>query len=131
VCGHDRRDTCEHLWEYKMAKMPSITGGLSEGSDDGLWEMPKSWDQLPFVSEMLVNPKWEGGNRKGERALLIYHRAGSVYMTLKVQVPPVKLAAVEKTLDGALASLELALAADPIPWQQDASPLTGPPKKKK
>jgi len=131
VCGVDYHTTCEHLWEYKMAKMPTITGGLSEGADDGLWEMPKCWDKLPFVGEMLANPRWEGGERKGERALLLYQRNGSVFITIKVQLQQIKLSVLGKNLDEAMAALELALAADPIPWQQDASPLTGPPKKKK
>jgi len=114
-----------------MAKMPTITGGLSEGADDGLWEMPKLTTGIPFVSEMLANPRWEEGQKKGERALLIYQRAGSTFITLKIQLQQLKLAVLGKNLDEALAALELALAADPIPWQPDPSPLTGPPKKKK
>lgn len=112
-----------------MAKRPSVVSGLPEGDDDGSWEMPVGMPNHVFLGEMLANPWWEDKTKKGERCLMVFVRSGSVLATLKVQHPALKLTAVGKTLDHALAALELLLANDDTAWQHDPSPL-GPKRKK-
>lgn len=112
-----------------MAKRPTCVSGLPEGEDDGQWEMPVSLPNHVFLAEMLSSPRWEDQTKKGERALMMFVRTGSVLTTLKVQHPALKLSAIAPTVDASLAALELLLANDDTTWQHDPSPL-GPKRKK-
>lgn len=129
LCGMHQVSACEHLWEMVMAKRPTCVSGLPEGEDDGSWEMPVSLPNHVFLAELLAAPLWEDKTKKGERALFVFVRTGSVLTTLKVQHPALKLTAIAPTVDASLAALELLLANDDTTWQHDPSPL-GPKRKK-
>lgn len=129
LCGLARESVCEHLWENAVAKRPTCVSGIPEGEDDGHWEMPVSMPNHAFLCEMLSNPRWEDKTKKGERALMMFVRTGSVLLTLKVQHPALKLTAIAPTVDAAMAALELLVAGDETVWQHDPSPL-GPKRKK-
>lgn len=82
-------------------------------------ETPKSLSKLPTVAELLVQPAWEDGEGKGERAVFVFVSATLVKLLVKVESPPLKLLVSGRSWDEAWASLEACLRGDDVPWEQD------------
>lgn len=111
-------------------KMPSIT---PQGGGDlpvARAEPPKLLAKLPQVVEVLVQPSWEGGEGKGERAVFAFVSGTLVKLLLKIESPPLKLMVSGRTWDEAWSSLEATLRSQDIPWEQD-TPRQPQGKKKK
>lgn len=93
-------------------------------------ESPKMLAKLPTISEVVVQPSWEDGETKGERALLVFVSATLVKLLVKLERPPVKLMVQGRSWDEAWAALELVLRSEDVPWEQDAPRDQGRRKKK-
>lgn len=112
-------------------KIPSFKSE-QEGSNVGeRWTDSAVLKGLPYLSEFLCNPAWDGGVARGERSLMIFVKAVTVTAILKVENPPLKLVCVGPSYDEALAALEATLRLPDPPFQQDDNPLGRSGKKKK
>jgi len=94
-------------------------------------EVPKLLSKLPTVAELLVQPAWEDGVGKGERAVFVFVSSTLVKLLVKVENPPLKMLVSGRGWDEAWASLEAILKGDDQPWEQDAPRDDRGAKKKK
>lgn len=94
-------------------------------------EVPKLLAKLPNVAELIVQPGWEEGSGKGERALFCFVSATLVKLLVKVEVPPLKLMVSGRSWDEAWAALEAVLRSEDVPWEQDSGPADKAAKKKR
>lgn len=94
-------------------------------------EVPKMLSKLSQTAELLVQPAWDDGVVKGERALFMFIDGVTVRLLVKVGNPPLKLSVAARGWDEAFAALEAVLKTEDIPWQQDDKPAGGGVKKKK
>lgn len=100
-------------------KMPTVAEGAAEGQPIVRAEPPKLLPRLTSVVEVLIQPAWDGGEKKGERAVFAFVSGTLVKLLLKVENPPLKLMVSGRTWDEAWAALEATLRLDDIPWEQD------------
>lgn len=82
-------------------------------------EPPKLLGKLSNVAELLVQPAWEDGVGKGERAVFVFVSATLVKLLVKVENPPLKMMVSGRSWDEAWAALEAVLRGDDQPWEQD------------
>lgn len=82
-------------------------------------EVPKQLSKLPTTAELVVQPAWEDGVGKGERAVLVFVSSTLVKLLVKVENPPIKLLVSGRSWDEAWAALEAVLKGDDVPWEQD------------
>ena len=102
-----------------------VTG--QSGCLKGTWEK-----HFPALAGWLCDAAYDDGKPCGPVQLSLKRRGSDVVITLKLaDQGGLKLEAVESSPDKALVALEALLKADPVPWQADAYPLSGGPKKKK
>jgi hypothetical protein len=94
-------------------------------------EAPKLLSKLPTIAELLVQPAWEDGVGKGERAVFVFVSATLVKLLVKVENPPLKMMVSGRSWDEAWAALEAILRGDDQPWEQDAPREEKGGKKKK
>lgn len=99
-------------------KLPSIKVP-EEGQQAARVEAPKLLAKLPTASDVLIQPVWDGGEVKGERAVFCFVSSTLVKLLLKIESPPLKLMVSGRSWDEAWAALEGALRADDVPWEQD------------
>jgi len=99
-------------------KLPAIKA-QAEGQSLARVEPPRLLAKLPTVSDVLVQPVWDGGEVKGERAVLCFVSSTLVKLLLKVESPPLKLMVSGRSWDEAWAALEAVLKAEDVPWEQD------------
>jgi len=96
----------------------------------GRVEPPKQLRGLPTVAELLVQPAWEDGVGKGDRAVFVFVSSTLVKLLVKIENPPIKLLVSGRSWDEAWAALETILRTDDVPWEQD-TPREGQAKKKR
>lgn len=94
-------------------------------------DTPKMLAKLPTVSELVVQPTWDDGVVKGERAIFVFVEGTLVKLLVKVGNPPLKLMVSARAWDDAWAALEAVLRSEDIPWEQDRPREGGGTKKKK
>lgn len=111
-------------------KMPEVKVGGDGSEALARLEPPKLLAKMPHIAELLVQPSWEGGVSKGDRALFVFVSATLVKLLVKVGNPSLKLMVSGRSWDEAWAALEAVLRSDDIPWENDA-PRDQKPKKKK
>ena len=99
-------------------KVPSVSGSSST-SGGGRVEPPKLLAKFPQIAECVVQPSWEGGESKGERAVFVFVSSSLVKLLVKVESPPLKLMVSGRTWDEAWAALEATLRGEDAPWEQD------------
>lgn len=96
-----------------------VVKGAGEGPSLARVETPKMLVKLPNISELLVQPAWDDGEPKGERAIFGFVSGTLVKFLVKVEHPPLKLMISGRTWDEAWAALEAVLRQEDIPWEQD------------
>lgn len=79
--------------------------------------------KLTIINELLASSAWEGGEKRGQRRLTVQCEGGSVRVSLQVESPALRVSAVGRSIDDALASLEALLNSPDVPWEQDRYPL--------
>lgn len=94
-------------------------------------DTPKMLTKLATVSELLVQPTWDDGVVKGERAVFVFLEGALTKILVKVGNPPLKLMVSARSWDDAWAALEAVLRSEDIPWEQDRPRDQSGPKKKK
>lgn len=119
-------------WEKgrKAVKKPQVTDN-TEASGLARVEVPKLLVKFPTIAELLVQPSWEDGDSKGERAVFVFVAATLVKLLVKVESPPLKLMVSGRSWDEAWASLEATLRGSDVPWEQDTPRHHQGSKKKK
>jgi len=131
LCAYCGCDACLAAQE-EVEEMKKPTVSLrTEASDLVRVEVPKSLTKLPNVAELLVQPAWEDGEGKGERAVFAFVSTPLVKLLVKVECPPLKLMVSGRNWDEAWAALELLLRGEDIPWEQDTPRGSQGGKKKK
>jgi len=110
-------------------KIPTVTCQEGETTAARV-EPPKLLGKLANVAELLVQPVWEGGEKKGERAVFVFITSALVKLLVKIESPPLKLLVSGRSWDEAWAALEAILRGDDVPWEQD-TPRDGKAAKKK
>ena len=121
---------CELDARIRDMKVPQVGNGALPALDD--WSPSETFKVCDSLNEVVCSPSWNEDVSKGERALFVFwDNAGSVRVILKVANPAVKLSTQARTVDDALAALEMCLEEADVPWQADDRPLKGPAKKKK
>lgn len=116
--------------ERQNVKMPDVaSGAVGVVSQD----IPSSTclAKFPRLSSLLNASGWDGGVEKGERSLMLFVKGSIIRALVKVECPPVKLSAVGRSFDEALAALDGLLGAADVPWEQDGQLGVAKPKKKK
>jgi len=111
-------------------KRPSVSAG-DESKGLSRVEVPKSLLKLPHVAELVVQPVWEGGEAKGERAVFVFVSNALVKLLVKIESPPLKLLVSGRSWDEAWAALEVILRGEDVPWEQDTPRQTQGVKKRK
>ena len=99
----------------KLPSLPvaDLAGGLARV------QVPKMLSKLDQVAELIIQPTWEGGEPKGERAVFHFVSATLVKLLVKIQHPPLKLMVSGRCWDEAWAALEAVLRSGDVPWEQD------------
>jgi len=120
----------EYFLEVEEMKRPSVKVRDEAGALARV-EVPKLLAKLPNVAELVIQPGWEEGDGKGERAVFAFVSATLVKLLVKVQTPPLKLMVSGRTWDEAWAVLEAVLRSDDVPWEQDEGPKHNPTRKRK
>lgn len=115
--------------EVDAMKKPSVLANASVGELMRI-EVPKSLAKLPQVAELLIQPSWEDGEKKGQRALMMFVEGFLVKILVKVENPPLKLLVSGRSYDEAWAALEAVLRGQDVPWEFD-QPREGKPGRKK
>ena len=115
----DECEVCNYYSEDVSVKMPAVTTQADGGQTVARLEAPKLLAKLPTVVEVLVQPSWEGGEGKGERAVFAFVSGTLVKLLLKIESPPLKLMVQGRSWDEAWAALEATLRSQDIPWEQD------------
>lgn len=103
----------------------------AEGQPLARVEAPKLLSRLPTVADVLVQPAWDDGEGKGERAVFAFVSATLVKLLVKVESPPLKLLVSGRSWDEAWAALEAVLKSDDVPWEQDTPRQAQGQKKRK
>jgi len=118
-CGEGECEVCRPTEEDEKVRIPVVKGVGDGGPPLARVEPPKLLLKLPSVVEVLIQPVWDGGEVKGERAVLCFVSSTMVKLLLKVESPPLKLLVSGRSWDEAWASLEATLRAEDVPWEQD------------
>lgn len=79
--------------------------------------------KLHLLDEVMTSPVWDGDEARGQRRLSLHVEGALVRCTLQVEVPALRLSAIGRSLDDALASMEALLGSPDVPWEQDRYPL--------
>lgn len=122
---------CDPWEKGEKMKIPEVKGSGAGGGAIARVEPPKLLSKLTAVCEVLVQPTWDGGELKGERALFVFVAGTLVKLLLKLESPPLKLLVSGRTWDEAWASLEATLRLEDVPWEQDTPRQNSPQKKRK
>lgn len=109
-------------------KRPILKAEVEEGAIARV-DPPKSLAKLTHVAELLCQPQWEDGSRKGQRCAMVFIEPLTFKILVKVENPPLKLMVSGRSWDDAWAALEAVLRSDDVPWEQDA-PRDGGGKKR-
>lgn len=120
----------EYLEESKAMKRPQVVVP-SEEQQLARVEVPKLLLKLTNVAELLVQPAWDDGVGKGERAVFVFVSATLVKLLVKVSNPPLKMMVSGRSWDEAWAALEAVLRSEDQPWEQDGPRDEKGAKKKK
>lgn len=130
-CWYDGCDEC-HQFQAEVAyvKRPEIKAP-AEGQQLARVEPPKLLGKLATVAELLVQPAWDDGVPKGERAVFVFVSSTLVKLLVKVENPPLKMLVSGRSWDEAWAALEAVLRGDDVPWEQDTPRDEGAKKKRK
>lgn len=112
-------------------KVPNLPSSPDDLSIPSVWPPSKILKNLAVTNDLIGNPIWEGGERRGERSLMVFAKSSSVTVIVKVQYPPLKVVVSGPTFDEALAALEVALASPHCPWQVDDNPLAAGTRKRR
>lgn len=89
------------------------------------------FDRLPSIVAQIVTTKYDDGDARQPGSLFISTQGSMWKATVTEPDSCLKLTMMAPTLDDALAGLELALAAESIPWEVDAYAMSRRPKNKK
>lgn len=117
--GYDWVDVWKQYWEDVDAmKKPSVLANATVGEVTRV-EPPKLLAKLTNVIECVCQPNWEDGERKGQRAVMVFLEGMLVKILLKVESPPLKLMVSGRSWDEAWAALEAVLRSDSPPWEYD------------
>lgn len=79
--------------------------------------------KMTLLNEVLSSPTWEGDDVRGQRRLSLHVEGSLVRCTLQVETPALRVSAVGRSIDDALAALEALLGSPDVPWEQDRYPL--------
>jgi hypothetical protein len=108
----------EYYLEVDEMKRPTVLSPTTEGQLARV-DVPVSLRKLPRMAELLVQPAWEEGGSKGQRALFIFLEASLVKLLVKLESPPLKLMVSGRGWDEAWAALEVLLGSEDVPWELD------------
>lgn len=119
MCAYCGCKACKVAIEEVEALKKPIISQRTEDSGLARVDPPKQLAKLPVVAELLVQPAWEDGEGKGERAVFVFVSSTLVKLLVKVECPPLKLLVSGRTWDEAWAALEAVLRGPDVPWEQD------------
>jgi len=99
-------------------KRPVLTAESGDNEPKRV-EPPKSLAKLVHVAELLCQPCWDDGVKKGQRCAMVFIEPLAVKLLVKVENPPLKLMVQGRSWDDAWAALETVLRSEDVPWEQD------------
>lgn len=75
--------------------------------------------KLDRLNDLLCSGAWDDGALKGQRCLFVFLEGPAVRVMVKVESPCLKVSAVGRDLDDALAALDVLLGSNDVPWESD------------
>jgi hypothetical protein len=99
-------------------KMPQVEAEATSGD---VIPIPESLvlKKLPCLSDLLLNPVWDGGVSKGQRSMMLFLEGSIVKVLIKVERQRLKAMVSGRGVDEALAGWEALLKAGNVPWEQE------------
>lgn len=111
-------------------KRPEVGAGPS-AAEVVQAEMPKLLSKCPHFADLVVNPVWDDGERKGSRAVMLFIDDGAFRLLFKVESPNLKFSVVARTWDDVFAAAELCVKSGQVVWETDQRPQSTPKRGKK